>query len=557
MRQDPDRVPRGALSVSEPAARGRRVQDLLPPLALRSNGDRAPAESPRSNARLLTAAALAGLLLVSLYLRTRSIYASFWIDEGLSVGIASHPLFDIPGVLRQDGSPPLYYMVLHVWMDVFGSGEGETHGLSLLFALAAIPAGLWAGWSLFGRRVGLICAVLVAVNPFLTNQAQETRMYALAILLGLLATAVFIHAFVFGRRRYLPALAVLLAVMLYTHNWAIFFTAGLAAAVLVCLRETPDRRPLLRDAALAFGGALLLFAPWIPSLAYQATHTGAPWSEAPALEAPLRGLSSLLGGDPPAVALLLGGGAGLVAVVSRGVHRERTAVLAAITVTVGTLVAAWVFSQISPAWTTRYLSLALGPLLFVAAIGLGRAGRLGLVALALVAFMWASPKDFDDKGNVQDVSREVAPLLGRGDLVVSTHPERVPVLHYYLPPGLRYATPLGPVKDVGVMDWRDALPRLREARPRGRLSPLLANLQVGSRVLLVRPIISNPDDWDAPWTRAVRRRSTQWGRALDRDSRFVRIATAPRFGCRLRPEGTPRARCIGVRAVVYTKTEAR
>ena len=101
------------MSVSEPAARRRRVQDLLPPLALRSNGDGIPAESPPRNAALWTGAALADLLLVSLYLRTRSLYASFWIDEGLSVGISSHPLLDIPGVLRQDGSPPLYYVLLH------------------------------------------------------------------------------------------------------------------------------------------------------------------------------------------------------------------------------------------------------------------------------------------------------------------------------------------------------------------------------------------------------------------------------------------------------------
>src|SRR3712207_8764329 len=36
---------------------------------------------------------------------------------------------------------------------------------------------------------------------------------------------------------------------------------------------------LLRDGLLAGGGALLLYAPWIPSLLYQAEHTGAPWSQ--------------------------------------------------------------------------------------------------------------------------------------------------------------------------------------------------------------------------------------------------------------------------------------
>ena len=47
------------------------------------------------------------LTLLSLYLRTRALGASLWMDEGLSIGIASQPFFDIPGILRQDGSPPL------------------------------------------------------------------------------------------------------------------------------------------------------------------------------------------------------------------------------------------------------------------------------------------------------------------------------------------------------------------------------------------------------------------------------------------------------------------
>lgn len=45
-----------------------------------------------------------------------------WLDEALSVNIAALPVSQIPEALRHDGSPPLYYVVLHYWMDLFGSG---------------------------------------------------------------------------------------------------------------------------------------------------------------------------------------------------------------------------------------------------------------------------------------------------------------------------------------------------------------------------------------------------------------------------------------------------
>src|SRR5690348_9002390 len=88
----------------------------------------------QSAVRLLTLAGLLLLALISVKIRTRAITSPFWGDEGLSIGIAAHPLGQIPTVLHQDGSPPLYYMLLHFWMGLFGSSEVATHALSMVFA---------------------------------------------------------------------------------------------------------------------------------------------------------------------------------------------------------------------------------------------------------------------------------------------------------------------------------------------------------------------------------------------------------------------------------------
>jgi len=503
-----------------------------------------------------------GLLLFSLWLRTRALGASLWMDEGLSIGIASQPFFDIPEVLRQDGSPPLYYLMLHVWMDALGRGPADTQGLSVAISLLAVPGGLWAGWSLFGRRAGLICAALGATNPFLTFYAQETRMYSLMVVLSLLTSAAFLHVYVYRRRTYLPVFAALLAAMLYTHSWGIFVTAGTLIAVAPAYMATEDRRAFLRDVAIGFGAAFLLYVPWLPTLVYQAAHTGAPWLDPPRFGVAVQISKGLLSGGTVTVALLLAAGSGCVAVLANrtgglkggaapppGAHsKERTAVYTAFTVGAATLAVAWLFSQVSPAWTTRYLGVALGPIFLLGALGLARSGALGLVALVVILGIWSIPRpsSLENKSNVADLGVAVEDTLKPGDLVITLQPEQAPLMDYTLPPGLDEATQLGPVEVQGVMDWRDAQERLEAATPEKNLTPLLDRLPRSRRVLLVHPVTSNNGDWDAPWTQLVRRRSAQWGQALEADPRFTREAAVPSF--------YRRAGRIGVRGVLYRKT---
>jgi mannosyltransferase len=503
---------------------------------------------------VLPAAVLVVLLAVSVVLRTDSLGESLWMDEGLSIGIASQPLFDIPGVLRVDGSPPLYYMLLSVWMDLVGNGPGETQALSVAIALVSVPGGMWAGWSLFGRRAGLVCAALCAVNPFLTQFAQETRMYSLMLVLSLLATAAFLHVFAFGRRGYLPLFFVLLALMLYTHNWGLFLAVGLVCALMPCWYVSENRHSFWKDALIGFGGAGLLYLPWLPTLLHQIQHTGAPWLNPPNFGAPIQISKSLLGGGTPTVALLLAGGSGLAAVLSRRVEdKERTAVLAGAVTVLATLAVAWLVSQVSPAWTTRYLGVLLGPMLLIAALGIARAGTLGLVALVIILGIWAIPRSYglENKSNASDLRRDAVPELSEGDLVLSMQPEQVPLLAYHLEdlggaPKLQFGSPLGLMENDRVMDWTDGFDRLEDATPATNLTPLLDKLPPGGRVLIVHPVTSRADDWDAPWTQLVRRRAAQWGAALAADDRFEKVGPVPR--------NFRRSTRIGVRGVLYEKT---
>lgn len=492
------------------------------------------------------------LMAVSVVIRTHYITGQFWMDEAITTGIASHPLSAIPGVLRHDGSPPLYYVLLHFWIQAFGTSEAATHTLSLIFGLLTIPVGMWAGWSLFGRRAGLMAAVLFAFNAWLTGYAQETRMYELMGLLGLVATAAYLHAFVFRRRKYLILFAVSLALMLYTHAWGLFFAAGAAIALIPIYLSHEDRRGLVRDAVLAFAGAAILYLPWLPNFIYQATHTAAPWDHSPRLGAPVQISRDLLGGDRVTVALALTAIIGLVELFTKAHRRTREATMlwVLIVLPAATLLLAWLSSQITPAWVSRYFAPVLASFMLLAAWGCARARIVGVVAIALAILFLARPASFSPqyKSDVRDIGGEMAVLIHNGDLVIVGQPEQVPLARYYLPAGLRYASTLGAVSDPTYMDWVDSLKRLRHADPNAKLPPLLASLKPGQQVLFVRPLTEGAQNWEASWTQLVRRRSAQWGALLAADPSLKPVAWAPHF--------YRGACCVADSAILYVKVAA-
>jgi mannosyltransferase len=490
--------------------------------------------------RVAVPAGIGALILVSLLLRTQGISIGFWIDEGLSVGIAHRPLGAIPHALREDGAPPLYYVLLHFWLSLAGDSEAGVRALSVLFSLLAIPAAWWAGGAIFGtRRAAWIAAVLAAFDPFLSQYAVEARMYSLVALIAIPATACFIRAYVLdaesasARRPWIAGFAASIALLLYTHNWSVFFTLACIASwvALVVMAPAWRRRELLRDGLLGFGGAFVLYLPWIPTTLYQAAHTGAPWSDRPSVDS-LLGVPRQLLGRMPEIVLLITAGSGLLAVLpgrdleQRFTSRARTIIVLAI-LTVLTCTLPWLMSQVSPAWANRYLAIGLAPLLLLAAGGLSYARRLGLVGLVLVVIMWAQDKPPVEKSNVRAVAQSIAPSLAPGDLVISTQPETLAVLHYYLPDGLRYATLTGLRGDVGVADWRDGVSRLDATSPQRDLAPIVNALPVGARVVLVQPIIWEPHGWQAPWTKLVRIRSKEWTQWLTNDLKLKVTAIVP------------------------------
>src|SRR4051794_3231480 len=123
-----------------------------------------PASSP-GRARTVGTVALALAVVAGVVLRFVAPPA-LWLDEAQSVAIARSPLSGLFAGLREDGAPPLYYLLLHGWIGIFGQGAFAVRALSGLFSLAALPVAWALGRRLGGPRVATALVLLLATSPF-------------------------------------------------------------------------------------------------------------------------------------------------------------------------------------------------------------------------------------------------------------------------------------------------------------------------------------------------------------------------------------------------------
>lgn len=499
--------------------------------------------------------ALVALVALSLYIRTDFISDQFWMDEAITVGISSHSLSSIPGILRMDGSPPLFYLLLHFWMQMVGNSQIATHWLSEIFGALTIPAGYWAGRSLYGNRAGLVSASLFTLNGFLDYYAVETRMYELMALLGLLATIAFIQGFVLRRRKYVAMFSGVLALMFYTHAWAIYFSAGsvLSLVILWIISDEQDRQGMIKDAAMAYGVAVILFAPWIPNFIFQVVHTAAPWDNKPRFGALIQISQNVLGGVAISVALVFTAGIGYANLVTKRLRSTREAKIALmlLCLIVFTFMLAWIGSQMTPSWVVRYFAPVVPAILLLLGFGMSRAGVLTTIVLTFTFVFMARPHAFipQYKSNMQNIAGEMDTYLRPHDLVIVGQPEETPLAYYYIGlRGLNWANTIGPVKDPSYMDWVNALARYRAANPEKVLPRMINALKPGQQVLYIRSLTEGEINWKAPWTTEVQDRSAQWGAILTNYVRRKQLVVEA-----FAPHNYPGSCCVANSAVLYKK----
>lgn len=143
---------------------------------------------------------------------------SLWFDEAFSLAVATNlSLAEILNNAGQSVHPPLYYLLLHYWVQLVGVSEYGARFLSAGWSLLAVAAIYRVGKTLFDGRVALFGMLLMTFMPFQIQYAHEARMYSLLLFLTTVSLFAFVKALRSGTIRWWGLYFFSTILGLYTH----------------------------------------------------------------------------------------------------------------------------------------------------------------------------------------------------------------------------------------------------------------------------------------------------------------------------------------------------
>jgi len=226
----------------------------MPDLTLGLVPDRiAAAERPRAagSRALWTATALDRTIVLGLAATALAVDVfrlpgiSLWADELFSVQLVTRPwpLF-WEFLSRYEPNMALYYMLLRGWLGLTGlfgivPDELVVRAPSVFFAVLSVVVVFWIGRRIAGRTVGIVGALLYALNFIQLTAAREARSYSLELFLlsvGWYAFFAIVSANRPGRRAYVGyVLAMTLAIYAHLFSALVLASQVMAFAALVVL----------------------------------------------------------------------------------------------------------------------------------------------------------------------------------------------------------------------------------------------------------------------------------------------------------------------------------
>jgi uncharacterized membrane protein len=365
--------------------------------------------------------------------------ASFWRDEAFSYLMAHLPLHTLLWSTAQDANPPLYYLLLKLWMGIFGGSEVALRSLSLIFFWATLYVVFLILNDVYklSTKKSLIYLLIFIANPLLHYYAFEARMYTM---MAFFATFLF---YMLMKKSYkVYSYVALLA--LFTHYFLFIVIAFQVGYVYFTAHKTEWGNYIQTLAK-----KLVWYIPWIVFLIFAHPPVGQSfWVTPPTLKdlflLPAVVLTGYEQGTWMIVPFL-----SIISLVVSGVlivssyllwrHKRKSQFYLILGWAIGIPLVVFVISFIKPVFLPRYIIFSAVGISLLLVLSLEairnvylRMGLFILIIGLLIAYS-SIQINMRNKASLKQLYTTIRNEMGKNDVLYVTHEYDFHPAEYYLP----------------------------------------------------------------------------------------------------------------------------
>lgn len=205
------------------------------------------------------------------YTPLRYLFQSLWRDESFSVLMASHPIKEILFLTANEFNSPLYYLMLFVWIRLFGSSEVSIRLLSFIPHLLLSLIIFHFIRSVRSKKEAFFAALVIFLNPMLLLYAFEARGYSWFALFATLSSLAL-----YKKQWKIYIVATILG--LYTHAYMLLVLVfHLCFLGFLTRRKRHKYQTNGKDFFLSLGIVFTAYSPWLPILFHQWRASSESW----------------------------------------------------------------------------------------------------------------------------------------------------------------------------------------------------------------------------------------------------------------------------------------
>lgn len=223
---------------------------------------------PRQRISLLS---LSSLFLASSLRLYNLTWNSFDNDEAFSWATSHRPLFQLINEsfhMQGDPHPPVYWVMLKLWMMIAGESEVAIRLLTVFFGIIFVALTFALARKLFSPSAGVAASLFAALSSYLIWNSQDARMYIPSATFGLAGLVCLVNGLQDFRSRtrrenfgslWWVGYFIFTTLSCYTHLGASFLLP--VHAIIIAYSFITDRKRSL-PAIISFAAISLAFLPF-------------------------------------------------------------------------------------------------------------------------------------------------------------------------------------------------------------------------------------------------------------------------------------------------------